>query len=598
MAELGVRLLRFHKRIFELKPHPKLKDNLYLHGDWQLEDYQFEGIVELSKISRPVLGDDTGIGKTVESLTTFAYKKLKEPQYRGIFIVPTVSVFQWVSEIQKFTSFKVMPVESKGSIEDRKELFDTFFKEDYDILVIPHSLLHKRIFLTDKKGAITGCVSQDSEIYHCFKLIEKYKDKYKYFIAIDEATCVRCAKSNIFTNCKYLSFRYGDYVVCMTATILYKQLLDARNIFHVADPRVFDNIYSFMNIYFKKMWVPRLKKKVPNLKQPTNLELFKENIMGRYIARKKTDIKSGQIPHLIRDTFNLRCSDSDTRIYSLVENSVEETIDDDGKVKPMSFWQLGQLFFLSQIVLDVPIFEGTKFEDDFKNKELKKFKEYMQEFTYPSLLKGKDYTVYVPINNVINTKAEYVLSLMQDYGSKFIVFSRYLYGLDYLTKVLYDKGYRIGSDFIRITGFDNYKTKNGSDREKAIKLFQENSGVKLALISSAGEASLNLQAANLICFYNLPYTAGAYIQLVGRIHRLFSKHDTVSAISLLSWLPNSKQTVEHDTWNVIRGELNLIEKTLGTSIMDYNETHSLIQNTDDFVKQVLIKMKQRIKGAV
>ena len=48
---------------------------------------------------------------------------------------------------------------------------------------------------------------------------------------------------------------------------------------------------------------------------------------------------------------------------------------------------------------------------------------------------------------------------------------------------------------------------------------------KAMILTAAGSQSVNLQSTNNMIAYNLPYTPGGFLQLLGRMIRLGSKYD-------------------------------------------------------------------------
>ena len=67
---------------------------------------------------------------------------------------------------------------------------------------------------------------------------------------------------------------------------------------------------------------------------------------------------------------------------------------------------------------------------------------------------------------------------------------------------------------------------NAEEKEKDVKKIQDIISVdKPLIITSAGGESINLQKANSIIFYDLPYDIAKIMQVIGRITRVDTKFD-------------------------------------------------------------------------
>ena len=69
-----------------------------------LRNYQVQGVLHLLAMPRFVLGDDTGLGKTLQVIATLAYLWEKRPDIPAIILTTKSAVGQWESEFEKFTS--------------------------------------------------------------------------------------------------------------------------------------------------------------------------------------------------------------------------------------------------------------------------------------------------------------------------------------------------------------------------------------------------------------------------------------------------------------------------------------------------------------
>lgn len=99
----------------------------------------------------------------------------------------------------------------------------------------------------------------------------------------------------------------------------------------------------------------------------------------------------------------------------------------------------------------------------------------------------------------------------------------------------------------------------------------------LILITSAGTQSLNLQKANCVLFYDIPFSVGTIIQVIGRVTRINSKYDVHYVFVLYM-----KNTIDEYKYILFLDNASLIYQTVGGENMPGN-----IQETDKKNLQLL-----------
>lgn len=113
-----------------LKPSPFLAPT-YVdeYGDVRevrIRNYQAQGIMNLLQMERMILGDDTGLGKTLQTLSVIGYVWLKEPGYVPIIVTTKSSLFQWAKEVEKFMR-DMSAVVVDGEPHERHNAYSDFF---------------------------------------------------------------------------------------------------------------------------------------------------------------------------------------------------------------------------------------------------------------------------------------------------------------------------------------------------------------------------------------------------------------------------------------------------------------------------------------
>jgi len=114
--ELSPALEKAYKRLLQirkatdlsLKPCPFIQDEVEgLDGQlspFTFRYYQVQGIFHLMVLHRIILGDGTGLGKTIEALGGLAYLWATiEPKNKVLVVAPKSAIRQWAGEITRFT---------------------------------------------------------------------------------------------------------------------------------------------------------------------------------------------------------------------------------------------------------------------------------------------------------------------------------------------------------------------------------------------------------------------------------------------------------------------------------------------------------------
>ena len=98
-------------------------------------------------------------------------------------------------------------------------------------------------------------------------------------------------------------------------------------------------------------------------------------------------------------------------------------------------------------------------------------------------------------------------------SEKVILFTRFKSGIPVLESICEKNGI----NYTKIHG-----DLNDRDRQRARLTFQEDPNCNLIIITTAGSAALNLQAASAIIFYDTPWSYGDLAQIIGRGQRIGS----------------------------------------------------------------------------
>lgn len=131
-------------------------------------------------------------------------------------------------------------------------------------------------------------------------------------------------------------------------------------------------------------------------------------------------------------------------------------------------------------------------------------------------------------------------------GEKKVVFTQYLKSMDYCISLLS----RHGIPFVEFRG-----NMTAEEKDKAINNFREN--IPVLISTELGGEGRNLQFANTLINFDLPWNPMRIEQRIGRIHRIGQTRD-VFIFNL-----SVKNTLEDYMLNILENKINMFEMVIG-----------------------------------
>jgi SNF2 family DNA or RNA helicase len=610
-----------------LKPSPFLRSS-YIDDSGEelpvkLRNYQMTGIMNLLMSPQMILGDGTGLGKSLEILSTIGYVWLKEPEYVPIVLAKKSALHQWANEVDKFMQgMEAMTID--GSPHDREQMYEDFF-QSYDpnrkrLLILTYDVLLKdaqesvvrdtdhKASPADKK-ALANARKSLKEVQKAVKLeaedfekwfnnrpyeiwdhaksavavggvrpalpnnwcqddedrVKKYGDllaaeqswknetgrlealvhptviapgimghirafqarhpSVKFMLVMDEAHVVKNHRGKIHASAADLA-KCCQRIYGLTATPVKNRLMEFFALFRVVLPGLFPKVTWFQNEYcITKLQRIGGGRSVPIVVGYKNLPKFVEAIEPFYLSRCKYDV-AAELPRLVTRELQCELTDLQEELYDMAEAGLLEK---DADPDSSSAAVLGAMTYVQEAV-DAPNLlnnaEGEPFEGN-------------------------------------SPKIDVLLEQLEDEldGVKTIVFSRFERMISLTEKALKDKGVKC----VRITGKEN----KASDREKAKAVFQDpKSGTNVILITEAGSESINLQAAEHFILLDSPWSYGTYVQLIGRMIRIGSKHSMTVATHLVAVRKDGRKTIDHYVIKKLKSKKALADQVAGEGLKD------------------------------
>ena len=266
-----------------------------------LRNYQVQGIMHLLAMPRFVLGDDTGLGKTLQAISALSYLWDKYPETSAVIMTTKSALNQWASEFDKFTNGVKCFVVS-GDKKKRQKVYDDYFA---------HTGLKVLIM-----GYRTACMD--------FETLQNLKDHVQIF---DEATAFKNETTQVHQVCAHLSGA-AQKVWSLSATIIKNRLMEAWAIYRVTVPGLMPSKNVFMSNYCicvdKQIGRKRIKFVVGHRK--SDIEAFRIKIDPYFIGRPKHEVAQ-ELPPLTTKRIEAPLSDVQISKYKEALSGILEKYD-------------------------------------------------------------------------------------------------------------------------------------------------------------------------------------------------------------------------------------------------------------------------------
>jgi SNF2 family DNA or RNA helicase len=330
-----------------------------------------------------------------------------------------------------------------------------------------------------------------------------------FFLILDEVQTLKGPAQTFLRPAALKLALKARYAWGLSATPNTGKLTDLYSIMEVVRPGIFgSSLNKFLNTYLDRVWV-RLGKTGRgfwHVKGTQNLDDLMTR-MRPYYLRRPAHVMAQHLPEVVFQEVDLDLEPAQREIYRHI---VTQYLPPAGeRVEGKQINKITSLSY-AQMASDAP--EVLGFEDAGSSK-------------FSELLRFLDEDVSSEDKIVIYTRYEKVLTWIQ---------------------------YHLPVPCVRISG-----KESAEEREQARVSFLTGTE-NIMLITSAGGQALDLQAARILVFFDLPWSWGEFQQVLGRIRRIGSPHDAVLAIFL-----KNAGTIDDYTLDILRDKEGLVGDTLG-----------------------------------
>ncbi|MFX0098039.1 MAG: DEAD/DEAH box helicase [Candidatus Hodarchaeota archaeon] len=458
-----------------------------------------------------LLADEVGLGKTIIALTILSELQIRDLVKSVIIMVPSSLASQWQEELlEKFNLEYPIIASGRGN-----------FKQDQFITTLNLATRYPN------------------------KILDRSWD----MVIVDEGHRVNNRRTKSWEMLNQLKKKY---ILILTATPMENYLEDIFNLITLLKP-IFGSYRNFRRTY----GVPNDKRAC---KDPIQLRRQLNTVM---IRRKRDDIKGIFFPERVANTLQFDMSEIEHSLYDTVSDYVIT-----------SYTELEEVSGVKKV--------NAEFANKYNISSSRHLKRriWLHKFTLMLLQRracssafAADKTILNMINSRIknrfdldslpilesfhtmasqlafreSTKVTHLKQLLERTPGKCVIFTEFKDSLDYVSKFL-EKG---GFSFLEFSG-----SLSSADRAKTIKNFREDKDILLS--TDAGSEGLNLQVANTLVNFDLPWNPMRVEQRIGRIYRLTQKAKEIYIFNLAS-----NDTIEQYVLDILHNKIGVFRTILG-----------------------------------
>ncbi|TGN20286.1 DEAD/DEAH box helicase [Leptospira idonii] len=489
-------------------------------------------IVANSLKPRFVLADEVGLGKTIEAGLAVKELMFRRGLKRVLVVAPSPLLVQWQQEMKNK------------------------FNEDF-------AIIRRRNFVTngeDHWRNFNKVITSIDFIKNPRYAEEILKVKWD-IVVFDEAHRLRRDYSKVTRSYLFAEkvSRKTECLLLLTATPFRGKLEELFYLLHLIDPNILGPYHSFVNDYILGQ-KGDLKEKISKVL----LRRRKVEVGGftkRFAKTVRIDLSPierqfyDETTEYVRREYNLAMGTKNRAVgfvmivfQKLLDSSVVALL---SALQKRKFMLESKFHYMkeNEVTVDDWDLDETEGVEDFLTEldesEMSNFQRVKRElFTLNRLVHlGKQIK-----EDKKTIKLRETLSRLKKEGhKKFIIFTQFRTTQDHLQSLLEPE--------FKVSPF--HGSLSMDDKERAIQKFKED--YEVLICTEAGGEGRNLQFANILFNYDLPWSPLKIEQRIGRIHR-FGQKDNVYIFNFAS-----KDTVAERILEVLTNKIKLFEESIGAS---------------------------------
>lgn len=563
----------------------KLKRNVALREEYT--PYPFQDFSVYKALSQNVFlfGLPTGTGKSMCSLQTFMYYIQRYPNCKLIIVTDSSATIQFAKEITKFYhhKFRITAVHSRMPAYSRGQKYADRRAEAIRRWSMPVGA-DGGIDILTMNWAIFRGNRKDLEA----SMKDLKKADQRIVCIYDEATAIQNLTAETGKWAKYVSKKYADKVVGLTATLSKGKLESIYGIFSNMGLSITPTKAEFEDRYCVIVQHPR-DRRIRNIVGYKNLKELVQIISPFCIHLRKSDVAeflpafvlskrmiehSPQQARLINDIYNGRIKVADDEEGVLDEESFESENSEEAPVNANPFTALKTAKPVVQTMDSNPfttfLQQNSNFSltDDVPGEPAPAVEEESQthkkveRLTSHGFIKRTlmDPAIVAPTEENINKhspKTEYILNMLinEFVDEKVVIYTpSRKYMLRLAEAIRNDK--KVPEKYKSV-----FEIRGGvsiADRDKFKELFSTDPNHNVIILNDAGIQAINLQVSDTLIVTSLPKSGGDMVQLAGRISRIGSANSSLNCIHLMH-----ENSQDEDDYAVINQQMQLVSTISG-----------------------------------
>lgn len=475
----------------------------------------------LQNDGRACVFDEMGLGKTITATTALLQLIRERKGSRALIVAPNAVVEQWRSELVEKFNLEPVLVTSRKKLTDRAEAYDE------PLIILNYELLRTDVEL----------------------ILQKNFDS----LILDEVTRVKNWDTQTSEAVKKLMVRN---VIALTGTPLENHLGELYNIVNIVRPGFFGRYNEdFLARYTIKMMRWGSSRAVLN---PDTLPDLRRELRRVSIRRTKAQVLR-QLPALTMQYVYTEPARNQRKIYDMLQEGLSEAVIDEyafstarrGGPNPFTANRIRLYTLLREACADVSMVAGylrrKQREDTRDAAELRSSLLFRKLTRVLSKLE--------PENAKLAELKELVKDLLEQ-DHKLVVFSQFVPIVQLIHDELNDEG---------VMALVYHGQLKAEARTSTLRMFSENPDYRVLISTDAGQFGLNLQAADVVVNYDLPWNPARLQQRIARLHRI-GQTNKVLAVNFVV-----KGTVEEHVRDVLEKKRKLFRDVTVTEIAETEE---------------------------
>ena len=470
---------------------------------------------------RACIFDEMGLGKTVSA--TAALIKLVDAKKarRAMVVAPNAVLEQWRDEMVEKFGLQPTLVTSKRQLKERIMLYEE------PLTVINYELLRVDVELILKKAFDT--------------------------LILDEVTRVKNWDTQTSEAVKRLLVRN---VIALTGTPLENHIGELYNIVSIVQPGYFGRYHEdFLARYTVRNQGSGWQSSHPSV-NPSTLDELRTRLAEVSIRRTKSEVLK-QLPPLTMEYVYTEPARNQRMIYDILQTSLGETIleeysyglSEEGGPNPFTANRIRLYTLLREACADISMIAGYLRRKQRENTKDAKLLRQSPVFGRLMRILSK----LEPENAKLVELKQLVQDLVEQ-GHKIVIFSQFVP----VVKLVQDE---LESEGITCVSYHGQLTND--ERSANLKNFTSNTHIAVLASTDAGQFGLNLQAADAVINYDLPWNPARLQQRIARIHRI-GQANKVLAVNFVV-----KDTIEEHVRDVLEKKKKVFRDV---TVSDLTET--------------------------